>query len=125
MTHDTHVLYNARCPVCRAEIAHYAGYVEAKGLPVTFQDLNAGGLEHWGIDPDRAARRLHVRQNGRVLSGVDAFAALWAVLPRYRWAARIVALPGLRQVASLIYERVLAPRLYAKHLAREAARAAR
>ena len=124
MTQHTQVLYNARCLVCRAEIAHYAGYVEAKGLPVTFQDLNAGGLEQWGIDPDQAARRLHVRQGGRVLSGVEAFAALWAALPRYRWAARIVALPGLRQVASLIYERVLAPRLYAKHLAREAKRAA-
>lgn len=123
MTQPTQVLYNARCPVCRAEIEHYAGYVAAKGLPVTFQDLNAGGLEHWGIDPDSAARRLHVRQDGRVLSGVEAFAALWAALPRYRWAARIVALPGLKQVAGLIYERVLAPRLYARHLAREAAQA--
>lgn len=124
MMQEIQVLYNARCPVCRAEIVHYAGYVEAHGLPVTFQDLNAGGLEHWGISPDQAARRLHVRQGGRVVSGVDAFAALWATLPRYRWAARLVALPGLRQVASLIYERVLAPRLYAKHLAREAKRAA-
>lgn len=123
MTHEIQVLYNARCPVCRAEIAHYAGYVDANGLPVIFQDLNAGGLEHWGISADQAARRLHVRQDGRVLSGVDAFAALWAALPRYRWAARLVALPGLRQVASLMYERVLAPRLYARHLAREARRA--
>jgi len=112
------VLYNAECPVCRAEIEHYQAYAEARDLPLAFHDLNSRDLDEWGIDADAAARRLHVREDGRVLSGVDAFLALWRALPRYRWIARIVALPGLRQVAHLVYERVLAPRLYARHLAR-------
>ena len=112
------VLYNADCPVCRAEIEHYQAYAEARSLPLAFHDLNSRALDAWGIDADAAARRLHVRKDGRVLSGVDAFLALWQALPRYRWIARIVALPGLRQAAHLVYERVLAPRLYARHLAR-------
>lgn len=112
------VLYNADCPVCRAEIEHYQAYAEARDLPLAFHDLNSRALDEWGIDADAAARRLHVRQNGRLLSGVDAFLALWRALPRYRWIARIVALPGLRQAAHVVYERVLAPRLYARHLAR-------
>lgn len=115
---ETHVLYNARCPVCRAEIDHYRAHSEARGLPVAFHDLNTRDLAEWGIDPDMAARRLHVRQGGRVVSGVEAFLALWRALPRYRWLARIVALPGLRHAAHLVYERVLAPRLYARHVAR-------
>jgi predicted DCC family thiol-disulfide oxidoreductase YuxK len=115
----TEVLYNARCPVCRAEIDHYAGYARARHLPVTFHDLNSRDLADWGIGADEAARRLHVREAGQVLSGVDAFIALWRALPRYRWIARVVALPGLRQAAHLVYERILAPRLYARHLARE------
>lgn len=117
-TDKTAVLYNARCPVCRAEIDHYRAYAEARGLPLAFHDLNTRDLADWGIDADAAARRLHVRQGGRVVSGVDAFVALWRALPRYRWLARIVALPGLRHVAHLIYERILAPRLYARHVAR-------
>ncbi len=112
------VLYNADCPVCRAEIEHYQAYAEARGLPLAFHDLNTRSLDDWGIDADAAARRLHVRTGGRVISGVDAFLALWREMPRYRWIARIVALPGLRQGAHMIYERVLAPRLYARHLAR-------
>lgn len=117
-TSETHVLYNARCPVCRAEIDHYRAYSEARGLPVAYHDLNTRDLAEWGIGADAAARRLHVRQGGRVLSGVDGFLALWRALPRYRWLARIVALPGLRQAAHLVYERLLAPRLYARHVAR-------
>jgi len=117
-TTETHVLYNARCPVCRAEIDHYRAYAEARDLPVAFHDLNTRDLADWGIDADAAARRLHVRQGGRIVSGVDAFVALWRALPRYRWLARIVALPGLRHAAHFVYERVLAPRLYARHVAR-------
>jgi predicted DCC family thiol-disulfide oxidoreductase YuxK len=119
MTTQTDVLYNAECPVCRAEIEHYRSYAEARGLPIAFHDLNSGDLADWGIDADAAARRLHVRKGGRVLSGVAAFIALWRAMPRYAVLARIVALPGLRQIAGVIYERVLAPRLYARHLARE------
>jgi len=124
MTQTTEVLYNARCPVCRAEIEHYRACAEARDLPVRFHDLNSRALTDWGIDADSAARRLHVRQGDRILSGVAAFLALWRALPRYRVIARIVALPGLRQGAHLVYEHVLAPRLYARHLAREAREAA-
>ena len=76
-------------------------------------------LEHWGISADAAARRLHVRRDGRIASGVEAFVMLWAAMPRYRLLARVVALPGLRHLAGVIYNRILAPRLYARHLARE------
>ena len=119
MTRETQVLYNARCPVCRAEIDHYAGYARRHDLPITFHDLNTHELDHWGISADAAARRLHVRRDGRIASGVEAFVMLWAAMPRYRLLALVVALPGLRQVTGVIYNRILAPRLYARHLARE------
>ncbi|SHL64341.1 Protein of unknown function, DUF393 [Roseovarius marisflavi] len=119
MTRETQVLYNARCPVCRAEIDHYAGYARRHDLSITFHDLNSHALEHWGISADAAARRLHVRQGGRVTSGVEAFVLLWSAMPRYRLVARMVGLPGLRHLAGVIYNRILAPRLYARHLARE------
>ena len=113
---DTEVLYNAACPVCRREIDHYANVAEAKALPVTFADLNEPeACTDWKITSDLAAQRLHVRQGGQIYGGIPAFIVLWESIPRYRWLARFVALPGVRQVATFVYDRALAPALYASH----------
>lgn len=117
---DTHtrVLYNHDCPVCRAEITHYADYAGREGLAIGFDDLNRVDLGMWGVTADQAARRLHVVHAGRVTSGIPAFIALWQQMPRYRWLAWIVALPGIRHIATAIYDYVLAPALYRTHLRR-------
>jgi predicted DCC family thiol-disulfide oxidoreductase YuxK len=114
------VLYNADCPVCRAEIDHYAAHAAARDLPIRFDDLNGPDITLWGIAPDAAARRLHVLHEGRVVAGVEAFRLLWDAMPRYRWLARVTGLPGVRQAAGLLYERVAAPILYRAHLRRVA-----
>jgi predicted DCC family thiol-disulfide oxidoreductase YuxK len=119
MTDETRVLYNAECPVCRFEIDHYRTQARDAALPIRFDDLNSGALAAWGISADDAARRLHVLRQGRVLSGIPAFIALWQQLPRYRWLGRIVNLPGVRQVATLIYDHIAAPLLYRWHLRRQ------
>lgn len=116
MTRETSVLFNQTCPVCRAEIDHYAAHARDRAVPLRLDGLDRAA--DWGLTPDQAARRLHVRVDGRVLAGVPAFLALWSVLPRYRWLARIVGLPGVRQAAGLVYDRVLAPALYRAHLRR-------
>lgn len=115
---DTRVLYNHDCPVCRAEITHYADYAGREGLAIGFDDLNRVDLGMWGVSADQAARRLHVVHEGRVLSGIPAFITLWQQMPRYRWLARIVGLPGLRQIATVVYDHILAPVLYWTHLRR-------
>ncbi|WP_298429994.1 thiol-disulfide oxidoreductase DCC family protein [uncultured Jannaschia sp.] len=117
------VLYNAECPACRFEIDHYRRWTERDGLPVGFDDLNGPERAEWGIEADAAARRLHVRRGGETLSGFPAFLALWAEMPRMRWAARIGGLPGIRTVAGWIYDRIGAPLLYASHRRRQRRRA--
>ena len=57
------------------------------------------------------------------MGGVEAFLAIWRALPRYRWLARLVSLPGLRGVVEVVYERFLAPWLYRRHMRRQARRA--
>ena len=116
--HDTRttVLYNAACPVCRREIDHYAKITQDTALPIDFEDLNTRETpRNWGMDADTAARRLHVRKDGIVLSGIPAFIALWQEIPRYRWLARIVSLPGIHRLAVWTYDGILAPALYAWH----------
>lgn len=121
---QTSVLYNANCPVCNFEIQHYAQYAEANDLPIRFDDLNSDARAQWGLDADTAARRLYVLHEDKLTSGIPAFLVLWAQMPKYRWLGRIVGLPGIRQVASVLYDFVLAPIIYRWHLRRLRRRAA-
>jgi len=114
----TSVLFNADCPVCNFEIQHYAEYAGAKGLPIRFDDLNSDARAAWGLDADTAARRLYVMHEGNLTSGIPAFLVLWAQMPRYRWLAKVVGLPGIRHIASAAYDHVLAPAIYRWHLRR-------
>lgn len=115
---STSVLYNASCPVCNFEIRHYAQYAESNGLPIRFDDLNSDARMRWGLDADTAARRLYVLHEGQLTSGIPAFLVLWAQMPKYRWLGRTIGLPGIRQIASAIYDYVLAPVIYRWHLRR-------
>jgi len=117
----TRILYNDHCPICRAEIAHYRARAAASGAPLLFEDLNTADLGGWQLSPDQAKRRMHAAlPDGRIISGIPAFAAIWAALPGMGWMARLVMLPGLRHIADLAYNRLAAPWLYHRQLRREA-----
>lgn len=125
MSDKTRVLYNADCPICDAEICHYRTYTEERDIPVAYDDLNSDALSKWGIDPETAAKRLHITANGQLYSGIPAFLILWKEMPRFRWLARLVGAPVIKPMACWAYDHVLAPWLYRKHLKRQAkARAA-
>lgn len=111
----TSVLYNADCPVCRFEIRHYEQYANDKALPIRFDDLNTDAGSRWGLSSDKAARRLYVLHDGKLSSGVPAFLVLWSQMPRYKWLGRFVGLPVIKQIASMTYDRILAPALYHAH----------
>lgn len=112
----TQVLYNARCPVCRKEIEHYARLAQAQKLPLLFSDLNdTKALSKWNVSKDEAARRLHVKSGDVLLDGIPAFVALWQQIPQYRWLARIVRLPIIYRLSVWTYDFVLAPALYLGH----------
>ena len=118
MTQETEVLYNAQCPVCSFEIDHYADYSKDRELPIAFNDLNTCEMTEWGLSRDQAARRLYVLHEGELTSGVDAFLILWRQMPRYRWLAALVGLPGIRQIASFSYDYIVAPIIYRWHVRR-------
>ncbi len=115
----TRILFNAECPICSAEICHYRSYADRRGILMEFDDLNQTDLSFYGVDQEDAARRLHVFHEGKVISGVSAFAVIWAQLPRYRWLARMVCLPIIHPISTLVYDHILAPILYAMHLRRQ------
>lgn len=116
------VIYNDTCPICAREVGAYRREAAAVGAPVAFDGLDAPDLDALGLTRDTAARRFHAVRDGQLLSGVDAFAALWAELPRWRWLARAITLRGIRTAAALFYDHGAAPMLHALHRRREARR---
>lgn len=115
-----YILYNGRCPICRAEIEQYARRAAACGAPLVFEDLHAVALDGWHLTPDQAMRRLHARlPDGSHISGIAAFATIWDHLPRMRWMARAVRLPVIGPVVRRAYDHLAAPALYRLHLRRE------
>jgi predicted DCC family thiol-disulfide oxidoreductase YuxK len=120
MTQNTEVLYNGSCPVCSREINHYERLSQKQALAIQYDDLaDSAKLKDWGLDADEAAKRLHVRKDGEIYSGVPAFIILWKDIPQMRWLAKIVSLPGVHKLACLTYDYVLAPLLFQWHLARQ------
>jgi predicted DCC family thiol-disulfide oxidoreductase YuxK len=123
MSEKTEVLYNASCPICRREVDHYARISAREDLPIGYHDLgDAEQLADWGMTEKDAAMRLHVRKDGQVFGGIPAFVVLWREIPRMRWLARVVSLPGIHWIACIVYDHILAPVLYRWHLARMARR---
>lgn len=100
---DVTVYYDGACPLCRAEIAHYRrADAEARLGFVDVSCPEATGPD--GVSRAAALARFHVRDaGGRVMSGAAGFVAVWAQLPRWRWAARLARLPGVMAALELGY----------------------
>ena len=100
------VLYDGACPLCRREIGVYRGLrPQHPDSPVCFADVSDASL---ALPPDTTREQLlarfHVRsQDGRLLSGAQAFLALWAALPGWRWLALVGRLPGMAWVMERSY----------------------
>ena len=91
------VLYDGACPLCRREIAVYRGLQPLRpDTPVCFADVSDIALPvPQGTTRAQLLARFHVRAaNGQLLSGAQAFLALWATLPGWRWLALAGRLPG-------------------------------
>ncbi len=97
------VLYDGACPLCRREIGIYRGLPSR--TPVCFADVSdmAQPLPG-GTTREQLLARFHVRDaDGRLHSGAQAFLALWATLPGWRWLARLGRLPGAAWAMERVY----------------------
>jgi predicted DCC family thiol-disulfide oxidoreductase YuxK len=97
------VLYDGGCPLCRREIGVYRGL--QPNTPVCFADVSDTALP---LPPDTTREQLlarfHVRgSDGQLLSGAQAFLALWAALPGWRWLALVGQLPGAACAMERLY----------------------
>ena len=97
------VLYDGSCPLCRREIGIYRGLQPRAN--VSFTDVSDSRVTL----PDGTSRgallaRFHVKiGDGRLLSGADAFLALWERMPGWRWLAFLGKVPGVSWAMERLY----------------------
>jgi predicted DCC family thiol-disulfide oxidoreductase YuxK len=98
------VFYDGACPLCQREIGYYRRLSEDGS--VLWVDVEAAGACQLpgGLEKDHALARFHVQTaGGQVLSGANAFIALWAHIPGFQWLAKIARLPPLPWVLERAY----------------------
>lgn len=98
------VFYDGNCPLCSREITFYRRRNGARA--VEWLDVSEIGPDEVAPGLTRAAAlaRFHVRRrDGTLVSGGDAFRALWRALPLFMPAAVLLSLPGLRGLLNRAY----------------------
>lgn len=75
------VWFDGGCPLCRREIALMRRL--APPGAIRFIDLDDGDA-HCPLDRGRLLARFHALEDGRMVSGAAAFAAMWRSIPRLR-----------------------------------------
>ena len=91
MNDEGKVLFNEKCSICNFEIKHYK-----KRSQLTFNDCSH--ME------DKYLKKLHVvLEDGKELSGVDAFIYVWDRTKGYKWLANIIGLPVIYHLSKIAY----------------------
>jgi predicted DCC family thiol-disulfide oxidoreductase YuxK len=107
------VYYDELCVLCSAEINHYR---KQKGSDqITFVDITADSFNalNEGIDPYLAHLVMHAKKSdGTILSKVDAFVAIWSLLPKYHGLYKLSQIQFIRFFMDIGYVIFAAVRPY-------------
>lgn len=112
------VYYDGACPRCRRDRIRYERWAGEAGDKVEWFDITNRDetLRQCGIDPSKALRELHVRDdNGRIHRELDAYILLMRQVSALRPLAMLIGLPGIRQILSRFYRTWVLRRLRAEN----------
>tara|TARA_R110001599_G_scaffold2732_4_gene14949 strand:+ start:787 stop:1140 length:354 start_codon:yes stop_codon:yes gene_type:complete len=103
MSHVT-VWYDGACPLCIREIALMRKMDRREAI--TFIDI-ATPAASCPLDRQLMLDRFHASEDGRLLSGAAAFAAMWRAIPILRPIGLLARLPGVLTVLEALYKQFL------------------
>ena len=107
------VYFNNSCNICRSEINLYKkeNIKDIDWIDIT-NNLDA---EKETLRNDKELlRRLHVKENGKIIQGAEAFLYVWKKIPRYKFLYKFFKLPIIFQIFKFTYE-IIAYFLYLKN----------
>ena len=107
------VYFNNSCSICRAEINLYKKEKTPDLNWVDITNNKTAELETNKTDKE-LLRRLHVKKNGNIYVGVDAFLLIWNTMPKYKFLYKFFKVPILYHLFYVFYE-IAAYFLYIKN----------
>ena len=97
------VYYNNSCKICKTEIDLYKKE-NIDGIDwIDITDNYSAELETFK-NSKQLLRRLHVKDGDKIIQGAEAFLVLWKKIPKYRFLYKILKLPIIFNLFSIIYE---------------------
>ena len=107
------VYFNNSCKICKAEIDLYK---KEKINGIDWIDItnNEQAEKETSRNDRQLLRRLHVKNDEKVLEGAEAFLFVWKKIPRYRFLYKFFKLPIIFPIFNYVYE-IIAYFLYLKN----------
>jgi predicted DCC family thiol-disulfide oxidoreductase YuxK len=115
------VWFDGACPLCRREIA-VMKRLDRRGA-IEFVDIAAASEAHCPVDRAQLLSRFHACEDGRLLSGAAAFAAMWRAIPLLRPLGLLARVPVVQAVLEGCYKGFLRFRPLLQRLMRAQERA--
>ena len=107
------VYFNNSCKICKSEIDLYK---KEKIDGIDWIDItnNEQAEKETSKNDRQLLRRLHVKDDEKVLEGAEAFLFVWKKIPRYRFLYKFFKLPIVFTIFNYGYE-IIAYFLYLKN----------
>ena len=107
------VYFNNSCKICRSEINLYK---KEKIEEIDWIDItnNLNAEKETSKKDKELLRRLHVKDEGKIIGGAEAFLYVWKKIPKYKFLYKFFKLPIIFQIFKFTYE-VIAYFLYLKN----------
>ena len=107
------VYFNNSCKICKSEIDLYK---KEKIDGIDWIDItnNEQAEKETSRNDRQLLRRLHVKNDEKVLEGAEAFLFVWKKIPRYRFLYKFFKLPIIFTIFNYGYE-IIAYFLYLKN----------
>ncbi|MAW34830.1 MAG: DUF393 domain-containing protein [Gammaproteobacteria bacterium] len=101
----TKVYFNNSCSICRTEINQYKKH---SGDKIDWVDISSSldAEKETNIKTDDLYRRMHVLENGKLISGAKSFLIIWGEIPKYKFLKKIFEKPLIFPLFNIIYEAV-------------------
>ena len=85
------IWFDGSCPLCAREIGLMRRLDRHRAID--FIDLAGPGNPDCPVSKAELLARLHARENGKLLSGASAFAAMWRAIPLLRPLGLLARIP--------------------------------
>ena len=107
------VFFNNSCKICRSEINLYK---KENIKDINWIDItnNLDAEKETSRNDKELLRRLHVKENDKIIQGAEAFLYVWKKIPKYKFLYKFFKLPVIFSIFKYGYE-IVAFFLYLKN----------